>query len=52
MIKKRKPTTDFSTFFHSASSAEKKKILRIVVRQANKDQRDLVKKYKVTKSGR
>lgn len=39
------PTTDFSAFFHNASSAEKKKLLESVVREANKDQRDLVKRY-------
>lgn len=44
----KKPTTDFSEFFHEASSADKKKLLQSVVREANKDQRDLVKKYKMT----
>lgn len=39
------PTTDFSAFFHSASSARKKKLLESIVREANKDQRDLVKRY-------
>lgn len=39
------PTTDFSAFFHNASSAEKKKLLESVVREANKDQRDLVRRY-------
>lgn len=45
----KKPTTDFSVFFHSASSAEKKKLLAGVVREANKDQRDLVSKYNIAK---
>ena len=45
-----KPKTDFSVFFHDASSAEKKKLLESVVREANKDQRDLIKKYNVTKA--
>ena len=44
----KKPTTHFSEFFHEASSAKKKKLLESVVREANKDQRDLVKKYKMT----
>ena len=43
--RKKEPTTDFSAFFHGASSAEKKKLLGSVVREANKDQRDLVKRY-------
>lgn len=43
--RKKEPTTDFSAFFHSASSAEKKKLLKSVVREANKDQRNLVKRY-------
>ena len=41
----KRPTTDFSAFFHNASSAEKKKLLEQVVREANKDQRDLVNRY-------
>ena len=45
-----KPKTDFSAFFHDASSAEKKKLLESVVREANKDQRDLIKKYDLTKT--
>ncbi len=45
-----KPTTDFSAFFHNASSAEKKKLLGAVVREANKDQRDLVKRYDLMKT--
>lgn len=43
--REKEPTTDFSVFFHSASSAQKKKLLESVVREANKDQRDLVKRY-------
>lgn len=46
----KKPTTDFSEFFHSASSAEKKRLLMTVIREANKDQRDLVEKYNITKT--
>lgn len=48
--KEKKPTTDFSGFFHDASSAEKKKLLEQVVREANKDQRDLIEKYNRTKT--
>lgn len=39
---KPKPKTDFSVFFHNASSSEKKKLLEKVIREANKDQRDLM----------
>ena len=46
----KQPTTDFSTFFHSASSAQKKKLLESVVREANKDQRDLVEHYRRAKT--
>jgi hypothetical protein len=45
----KKPATDFSVFFHNASSADKKKLLSGVVREANKDQRDLVEKYDISK---
>jgi len=45
----KKPSTDFSVFFHDASSADKKKLLSAVVRDANRDQRDLVNKYNVSK---
>ncbi|MBI5742504.1 MAG: hypothetical protein HZA25_01540 [Candidatus Niyogibacteria bacterium] len=48
----RTPSTDFSAFFHNASAAEKKKMLEQVVREANKDQRDLVKKYEIMKAVR
>jgi len=47
---KKAPTTDFSVFFHTASSAEKKKLLKSVIKEANKDQKDLVDKYKVFKA--
>lgn len=47
---RKSPTTDFSVFFHSASSTEKKKLLESVVREANKDQRDLVKRYDLAKT--
>ncbi len=39
------PTTEFSRFFHTSSSEEKKKLFREVLRKANEDQRELVKKY-------
>lgn len=48
----KKPGTDFSAFFHSASAAEKRKLLEQVVREANKDQRDLVKRYETMKVAR
>ena len=43
-----KPQTDFSEFFHNASSGEKKKLLTEVVREANKDQRELIDRYNST----
>ena len=46
----RKPTTDFSVFFNSASSEEKKKLFKEVLRKANDDQRELVRKYDVMKT--
>ncbi len=47
---KEEPKTDFSAFFRDASSQEKKKLLREVVREANKDQRDLVEKHRNLKT--
>lgn len=44
----KEPTTDFSEFFHNASSAEKKKLLTEVVREANRDQRALIERYNRT----
>ncbi len=37
-------TSGFSTFFREASSSEKKKVIKKVIREANKDQRKLVEK--------
>jgi hypothetical protein len=42
---KAQPTTEFSAFFTNASSGEKKKFFKEIVRKANQDQRDLMKKY-------
>ncbi|HLD63374.1 MAG TPA: hypothetical protein VI913_00585 [Candidatus Peribacteraceae bacterium] len=39
------PKTDFSEFFVSASTKEKEKLLRQVIKDANKDQRELIKRY-------
>ena len=49
-ISKPKPTTEFSVFFNSASSEEKKKLFKEVLRKANDDQRELVRKYDVMKT--
>jgi len=46
---KKQQKSDFSAFFRDASSEEKKKFLSGVVRQANKDQRDLVSQYNITR---
>ncbi len=43
-----KSQSDFSLFFHDASSAEKKKLLLEVVKEANKDQQKLINKYNQT----
>ncbi len=48
VVETKKPTNDFSDFFHNASSAEKKKLLIEVVREANKDQRALIERYNKT----
>lgn len=41
-----KKTSDFSEFFLHAKSAEKKKVLLRAVREANKDQKQLLDRYK------
>ncbi|HEY4483302.1 MAG TPA: hypothetical protein VI953_03965 [Candidatus Paceibacterota bacterium] len=48
--KKKASGTEFSAFFRDAKSRDKKKLLESVVREANKDQRDLVEKYKLVKT--
>jgi len=47
---KEEPKTDFSAFFRDASSQEKKKLLKEVVREANKDQRELIEKHRNLKT--
>ena len=37
--------SDFSAFFHDASSAEKLKVMKKVIRKANEDQRKVIEKY-------
>jgi hypothetical protein len=37
---------DFSDFFLNAKSGEKAKVIRQVLREANKEQRELVEKYR------
>ena len=49
-ISEVKPTTEFSLFFNSASSEEKKKLFKEVLRKANEDQRELVRKYNAMKT--
>lgn len=46
----KKPKTDFSDFFQNASAAEKKKLFKSVIREANKEQKDLVMRYEVLKA--
>lgn len=45
LFSKGNPETDFSVFFNTASSREKKKLLTEVVREANNDQKRMVEKY-------
>ena len=40
-----KDHNDFSDFFIKANSKEKAKVIRQVLREANEEQRELVKKY-------
>lgn len=42
---KEKESNDFSDFFVNAKSKEKAKVIRQVLREANEEQRELVKKY-------
>ena len=39
-----KRTSGFSSFFRDSSSAEKKKVIKKVIREANKDQRELIER--------
>ena len=43
--KDEEPKTDFSRFFFSATSGEKKKLMTEVIREANNDQRALIERY-------
>jgi hypothetical protein len=43
--KAKTKSTDFSDFFRNASANQKKKLFSEVMKEANQDQRDLVKKY-------
>ena len=45
LLRKPKPENDFSDFFRNASSAEKKKLFKKVIREASEDQRAIIKKY-------
>ena len=42
---KEQENNDFSDFFLNAKSGEKAKVIRQVLREANEEQRELVKKY-------
>ena len=44
-----KNSSDFSSFFRYASTYEKKRFFRSILREANNDQRDLVEKYQKLK---
>ena len=45
-FKAKKPTTDFSKFFQSASSGEKKKLILEVAKKANAEQKAVVEAYR------
>lgn len=45
LLGKSKPVTDFADFFRNASSAEKKKLFKRVIRKASEDQRAIIRKY-------
>lgn len=45
LTQKPQQQSDFSAFFRDASSGDKKKLLTQVIREANKDQRDLIERY-------
>ena len=47
----KKRENDFSRFFRYASSSEKAKLLKKVAREANKDQNELVRRYKKEQQG-
>jgi hypothetical protein len=47
-----KPNSDFSIFFAEAKAAEKKRLIRHVVEQANEDQRELVRRAEQLPSAR
>lgn len=45
---KKEGKNDFSEFFNNASAEEKKKLFKEVIREANKDQKDLMATYEKT----
>ena len=52
LSKPAKQTTDFSDFFYNTPKEEKRRILESVVREANKDQREMMKKYDAMQTSR
>lgn len=45
---KKEEKNDFSEFFNNASADEKKRLFKEVIREANKDQKDLMATYEKT----
>jgi hypothetical protein len=45
ILGKSKPENDFSDFFRNASSEDKKKLFKRVIRKASEDQQAVIKKY-------
>ncbi|KKP81172.1 MAG: hypothetical protein UR80_C0007G0013 [Parcubacteria group bacterium GW2011_GWB1_35_5] len=50
LVSNKKKDTEFSRFFREASSSEKKKVFREVIRKATEDQRRILNKPITTKT--
>jgi len=50
LIPKKKKDTEFSRFFREASSGEKKKVFKEVIRKATEDQRKILNESITTKT--
>ena len=48
LISKNKKDTEFSRFFREASSGEKKKVFKEVIRKATEDQKKILNNTKIT----
>ena len=50
LVSKKKKDTEFSRFFREASSGEKKKVFKEVIRRATEDQRKILNEPITTKT--